>query len=309
MTRSLKIWTQGCREPYCQLPRIEEAFRSMGHNTVSDISAADLIYCNNAWYDHIRDNYAKIMGTIVLNVLDLAPHIADFPVDKLREQLRYADVVTTISRTVEADLYRRTGFKSHVIYQPIQKIARHTGAKRYPFKFMFAGRVRDPNKRAMLGIEALRLLGNDGRDVITTGTEFHGFGNYAGLIDETLLNDLYNSVDFLLFPSKEEGIGLPAIEAVAGGAIPVLCNDMSTLKEFFPLEEFADVQPDAQSISKFIGKYAGVGCAVARETFREKLYKHYKENLEEKFSALGVARRIIEAAAPHLETNIKLNRT
>ena len=49
-----------------------------------------------------------------------------------------------------------------------------------------------------------------------------------------------------MLPSKAEGIGLPMIEGMICGAIPITCSDNLTAKEFSPLEFICE--PNAQSI-------------------------------------------------------------
>lgn len=298
------IFTAGCRESYCQLPRIEKEFVSMGHVLTDKMEEADLVYINNAWYDDIINNIDKIHGIIVFNVLDLAPHIKDFPIERLKEQLRYADIITCISETVQKDLFHKTGYKSTVIYQPIQNIK--LAERVYDYKYLFCGRVRDANKRTLLGVKALNLLKVNEDSVITVGSEYNIFGQNAGLVNEKELNNIFNSVDYVIFPSKEEGIGLPAIEALAAGAIPVLCNDLSTLKEFFPDNLYSQIYPTAESIANFI--YYLETNPDAKQRCREILHNHYLNNLQEKFSPAGVTKRILDAAKLALDSNIKAKR-
>ena len=73
-----------------------------------------------------------------------------------------------------------------------------------------------------------------------------GFGNYLGYVSDKELNKLYNSTKFVLLPSKAEGIGLPMIEAMICGAIPITCSDNLTAKEFSPPDFICE--PNAQSI-------------------------------------------------------------
>ena len=47
-------------------------------------------------------------------------------------------------------------------------------------------------------------------------------------------------------PSKAEGLGLPMIEAMICGSIPITCSDNLTAKEFSPPEFICD--PDAKSM-------------------------------------------------------------
>ena len=53
-------------------------------------------------------------------------------------------------------------------------------------------------------------------------------------------------------PSKAEGIGLPMIEGMICGAIPITCSDNLTAKEFSPLDFICE--PNALSMIDKINK-------------------------------------------------------
>jgi glycosyltransferase involved in cell wall biosynthesis len=53
---------------------------------------------------------------------------------------------------------------------------------------------------------------------------------HLGLVEDLLLPDVYRSVDVLLFPSWDEGFGLPALEAMASG-VPVVASNRGSLPE------------------------------------------------------------------------------
>ena len=84
------------------------------------------------------------------------------------------------------------------------------------------------------------------KEIKICGSENPGFGNYLGIISDAELNKLYNSSKFVLLPSKAEGIGLPMIEGMICGAIPITCSDNLTAKEFSSSEFICE--PNAQSI-------------------------------------------------------------
>ena len=78
------------------------------------------------------------------------------------------------------------------------------------------------------------------------GTENPDFGNYLGVIKDRELNKLYNSSKYVLLPSKAEGLGLPMIEGMICGSIPITCSDNLTAKEFSPIEFICE--PNVHSI-------------------------------------------------------------
>jgi len=61
---------------------------------------------------------------------------------------------------------------------------------------------------------------------------------------------MYNSSKYVLLPSLAEGLGLPMIEGMICGAIPITCSDNLTAREFSPLEFICE--PNAQSLIKKI---------------------------------------------------------
>ena len=292
----MKIFTSGARCVGSQIERIEEGFIKLNHEITSDITSADLIYVNNAWYDDIiaAKQSGQIKGKIVFTVLDLAPHVPDFPVQKLKEQLQYADHVCTISQFVQQDLKNRTGFDSTVIYQPIKNVY-YTGIKKHNFKAMLVGRVNDPAKKARESIQALISAGFNGGDVVTVGREqpFYG-GSWANSASDEVLNELYNSVDFVMCMSESEGMGLPALEAMAVGAIPVLPYNLTTREEFFPSQVFPEYTfvKDSESAKDFM-----LTLMQNKEKMIEmknRITKHFNENWSGKLSGAGVAGKILE---------------
>lgn len=295
----MKIWTDGARFFGGQLDRIEQGFKAHGHEIVTDKKDADLLYSNNPWYEKVGG-----LGSLrpeqksICTVLDLAPHLGDkFPVAQLATYLENnANAVCTISETVKKDLKERTGYYSTVIYQPIKPIYKMplTPSQRFPYRALFVGRVNDPNKRSAIGIQALTNLGFKAEEIVTVGSDCPFYGAVWGKeVSDDVLNTLYNSVDFVMFPSRHEGIGLPAIEAMAAGAIPVICNDLSTRHEFFKdISEYDDVNPNPDSITSFMSGF--INDRVKMQAFKDKLHRHYVENLAYKMSGVGVADAILK---------------
>ena len=105
-----------------------------------------------------------------------------------------------------------------------------------------------------------------------------------GVISDADLNTLYNSSKYILFPSKAEGLGLPMIEGMICGSIPITCSDNLTAKEFSPTNFICE--PSTQSlvnkIKELDKKY---------ETNRDiaiNLGKKYKEQFDKKSIAKNI---------------------
>jgi glycosyltransferase involved in cell wall biosynthesis len=295
----VKIYTHGADHVTCQLPRIKDGFIVLGHEITPNIEDADLIYSNNPWWDDIINakRTGKVKGKIIFNILDLCPHCQDFPMDRMRAQILEADTITVISETVKKDCLERLNpnLNYNVIYQPKMGVHRTEVQNKLNYKVLFTGRINDFNKRSALAIRALSLLGYKNSEVAVCGTENGGFGSYLGVLDEEKLNALYNSVDFVVCTSLNEGICLPMIEAAACGAIPIICKDMSTREEFFPsslFPEYLEVEPNPQSIAKFISRFSQDNDA--KEKFKQRLHFHFLENLEINFNKTFVASKILE---------------
>jgi glycosyltransferase involved in cell wall biosynthesis len=301
----VKVYCEGARCAGGQVDRVEAGFVQLGHQITPHVSDAALVYSNNLWSDQlIADKLAgRISGKYIQNVLDLAPHIPDFPLGRARDQLRRADAITTISTFVQNDVRNRLGLESTVIYNPIKDVVRDAAGPTaasdsqncYPYRFMFCGRVNDPAKRCGFGAAALQILGASPLEVITVGGEppFYG-GMYWGVASDQALRDIYHTVDFVLMPSASEGMGLPAIEAMAVGAIPVICCDLVTREEFFPssvFPEYLSVEPTPQSIATFIARYLNNREEMA--AFKARLKAHFAQNWAHKLSGRGVAEAIL----------------
>ena len=74
----MKIFTDGCKQAWCQLPRIEEGFRALGHEITTKPEEADLMYSNNPWFDEISKLWSDLathclgaakLPKVILNVI------------------------------------------------------------------------------------------------------------------------------------------------------------------------------------------------------------------------------------------------
>ena len=219
----------------CQIPALRAGFVQLGHEHTFETTHPDTSFVfvgNPPFADYLDLTKEK---KVIFNVLDLCPHCVDHSriVARLKEQLPKASRVTTISKTVAAELKEECGINADVIYYPMKPV-RPTGVKKYPqFKAMLIGRTGDPNKRTGAAISALIHAGFNEHEVVVVGGEYAGYGVRMGVVDDETLNDLYNSVDYVMMMSVNEGIGLPAIESAVCGAIPIIAPDLSTFDEFW----------------------------------------------------------------------------
>ena len=246
--KSIKISILGADGYTCQIPRIKEGMKNLGH--ILSEESPSLIYANDpTGYNKAMTLKKKFPSSyLILNFLDVPWHFPN--IDKqtklLVEQfLTKADAVTVISFKVKKDLAKFLNKKIEVIYNPIKDVFHDKSIKKNN-TFLYVGRANDPIKRIDLVKESFLKIKNSVKEIKICGSENPGFGNYLGVISDIELNKLYNSSKFVLLPSKAEGIGLPMIEGMICGAIPITCSDNLTAKEFSPVDFIC--KPNSQSI-------------------------------------------------------------
>ena len=231
---------------------IKEGFIKLGHEISNN--NPDLIFANDpmGYQDaaFLKMQYPKTQ--LILNVLDIPwhfPNIDNQFKTMIKRFFSKADNVTAISFKVKKDLTKffdsNTHEKIEVIYNPIQDVNYDKKIKKNN-SFLYIGRANDPIKRFNLVRESLSKIKEGEKNLRVCGTEDPKFGNYLGVIKDQELNKIYNSSKYVLLPSKAEGLGLPMIEAMICGSIPITCSDNLTAKEFSPVDFICE--PNAQSI-------------------------------------------------------------
>lgn len=231
----------GGRGPLCQISRIEDGLRALGcQEGMGGDPNVDLIYANDEprWQEAIdyRDTFAK-NAKVILCILDI-PEISypNFNPYEWLPKLKRADSLVSISGWVQSQMTRILSLSSDVIFQPIKDInpvQRIAGTKSFPYRVLLDGRLKDKGKRVDLAIQSLILAGFNEEEVAVVGGEYPGYGTNLGVVSDNILNDLYNSVDFVMMTSIFEGLGLQGLQALAGGAIPIICHDLPTAHEGF----------------------------------------------------------------------------
>lgn len=236
-----------------QLPRIEQGLAELGAvQAVEGSREVDLIYANDEprWQEAIeyRDRVAPT-AKLVLCVLDLPEwNLPSFEPYALLPRLRRADAVVAISAFVQSQLVRYFGMPSTNVGQPIKGVTpdkRIGGQRPYPYRVLMAGRLHDPGKRADLAIKSLVLAGLSEDEVAVVGGQYPGWGTNLGEVSDEVLADLYASVDFVMATSLAGGLELPPLEAVAAGAVPILCSDLAVAHGTYPLHWLCYPHPHA----------------------------------------------------------------
>ena len=266
---------------------IKEGFTKLGHE-ISDENP-ELIYANDprGYKEPIQIKKKNKEAPLIFNLLDIPWHMPNIQQQTkllVNQFLNQADFVSVISLKVKKDLSQFFNKKIHVIYNPIQDVYYDEKILKNNM-FLFVGRANDPIKRFDLVRDTLIKIKDGIKKIKVCGAENPNFGNYLGYVSDEELNNLYNSTQFVLLPSKAEGIGLPMIESMICGALPITCSDNETAKEFLPRDFIC--APDPKSILEHIKKLENEYANKRNLAFE--FGKRYKE----KFNKSSIAKNIL----------------
>ena len=283
---NIKVSILGADGYVCQIPRIKEGMETLGH--VLSEESPDLIYSNDPrGYEKallLKKKYPK--AYLILNFLDMPWHMPNIQKQTellVKNYFLKADVITTISFKVKKDIGKFYDKEIHVIYNPIKDVYFDENIKKNNI-FFYVGRASDPVKRFNLIRESLLKIKDGVKNIKICGSQNPNFGNYLGIIKDQELNRLYNASKYVLLPSAAEGIGLPMIEGMICGAIPITCSDNLTAKEFSPPDFICE--PNAVSLVKKIEEL-NKEYKVKRELALE-FGKKYKTQFNKKNIAINI---------------------
>lgn len=280
----------------CQITQLIKGFKTLGHAPTVSWTDSDVkfVFVGNPPYESYLN--AATRKPFIFNVLDLAPHLLDHKdlVRRFAAQLPAAAKVTTISKTVQAQLADLCGIKADVIYYPMKPVT-CTRIKKHPYKVALIGRTSDPNKRCGAAVLALTRAGFEEKDVVIVGPEYPGWGTRLGVVSDEVLNEIYNSVDYVMMLSKEEGIGLPGIEAACAGAIPIVLPDLSTYDEFWAPSPMHGFYKNLISIDAVAGLLTYLKSEPdVKDDLHVKMADYGNRLLRPAFEAPAVAARILD---------------
>jgi len=285
--KPIKISIFGADGFTCQMPRIRDAMKSLGH--IISEESPDLIYSNDpTGYPkamHLKKKFPD--SYLMLNFLDVPWHLPN--VDEqtnllVKHFLMESDAITTISNKVKKDLSKFIDKKIDIIYNPIKDVSYKKEIKK-DNTFLYVGRANDPVKRISLLKETLLKINNGISEIKVCGPEDPGFGNYLSIVSDKELNKLYNSSKYLCLPSKAEGLGLTMIEALVCGSIPITCSDNETTKEFLPGDFICE--PNSKSMVHIIDELN------KNYDEKRKLALSYGEKYKINFDKINIAKNIL----------------
>jgi len=141
--------------------------------------------------------------------------------------------VLTVSEAVKREIVATFGCaEEHVVVTPNGVGAPFTmpGRAAEGRYFLYVGNDK-PHKNVDVLVDALAEIDGqiDGASLVLTGAPFERFRTRAGVIvtgfvDDDELAALYRGAIALVMPSREEGFGLPALEAMASGCAVITSN-------------------------------------------------------------------------------------
>jgi len=243
----LRIALFGFDSYVSQIPRYREAFIELGHELSFD--NPNIIYANDStgYADAIKLKNTFQDALLILHFLDIPWHMPNIQKQTellVKNYFLKADVITTISFKVKKDISKLYNKKIHVIYNPIKDVYFDENIKKNNI-FFYVGRASDPVKRFNLVRESLLKIKDGVKNTKICGSQNPNFGDYLGIIKDQELNKLYNASKYVLLPSSAEGIGLPMIEGMICGAIPITCSDNLTAREFSPPDFICEPYPQS----------------------------------------------------------------
>lgn len=254
----------------------------------ADVYLSDPLH--RSWYmeklAHLRR--AKVLLGISQFSCNEARDLLDVPPERLVDISGAADEIFVRledAGTFREEVMRRYGLeKPFIMYAGGFDARKNIGALIRAFALL-PGLVRSTHQLAIVGDAPTKE-----RDELLCLARNAGIADgelvFTGYVPDAELVKLYNLCDLYVFPSLQEGFGLPVLEAMSSGA-PVIGSDTSSLPEVIGFE---DALFDARSDTAIANKMVE---ALTDESFRARLREHGRSQCL-KFSWRESARRAIQ---------------
>lgn len=294
----LKVKVFGYRGKINSTERIERELVRQGCELVE--KNPDLLIEMCGLYEKAQEFYQKSEKKPIrlYNLLDVNNKDINF-YNQAKWDYINSEIATTISYTVKEQIRNKfqTDKNIYVIGFPIRPVTFKKYLKGYPF--LYVGRFYDLNKRTFFIQPVLKTLNLDPIDnLIVVGMDKPSYDCfYQGIVDDNILNELYNAAEFVFLLSKKEGIGLTAVEGIISSAIPLLCNDNEIVQEL-GLQDFSAL-PSSQSIVQLI------------EKIRKNIHYYWdkmdelRPKFERQFSVETVVKNMLELYNDYIKENPK----
>jgi glycosyltransferase involved in cell wall biosynthesis len=165
--------------------------------------------------------------------------------------LRLADAVLTVSHAAAgeiAEIFPFAARKLHVVEPGVDEVFRSNGAEHRERAVLFVGSLAPAKNLPLLLRAMIEMKGRLDHEVWIVGSPSPAMRDdpqIAGLVrrlgerrvrcfgqvnEPARLAEIYGRAEMLVFPTRYESFGLPALEAMASG-LPVIASDISALRE------------------------------------------------------------------------------
>jgi glycosyltransferase involved in cell wall biosynthesis len=167
--------------------------------------------------------------------------------------------VLTVSEAVKREIVSTFGCaEEHVLVTPNgvgAPFSEHGPAAEGHY-FLYVGNDK-PHKNVDVLVDAFSRI--DGASLLLTGGAFEQFKSrervvITGFVDDAKLASLYRGAIALAMPSREEGFGLPALEAMASGCAVITSNTAALVE--ITGDAALHVEPDPASLAEAMTRIA-----------------------------------------------------
>jgi alpha-1,3-rhamnosyl/mannosyltransferase len=167
--------------------------------------------------------------------------------------------VLTVSETVKREIVSTFGCADeHVVVTPngVRTPFSDDGPKAEGRYFLYVGNDK-PHKNVDVLVDAFSTVENAA--LVLTGAAFERFKSLervvvSGFVDDAELAALYRGAIALVMPSREEGFGLPALEAMASGCAVITSNAPALIE--ITGHAALHVEPHAASLAEAMARIA-----------------------------------------------------